>query len=101
MKRILAALQGLVEKNKKDRKVNRVNRAIAAARDNANDEIERLEDRKASVIEKLSGDTDTDNIITQLSDLIGQQEDQQAIIDRLDKVEAFLNDEVEVEDKKE
>jgi hypothetical protein len=68
MQRILAALQGLVEKNKKDRKVNRVNRAIAAARDNANDEIERLEDRKASVIEKLSGDTDVNSIITQLSD---------------------------------
>ena len=99
MQRILAALQGLVEKNKKDRKVNRVNRAIAAARDNANDEIERLKDRKASVIEKLSGDTDVNIIITQLSDIIGQQEDQQAIIDRLDKVEAYLNEEVEVDEK--
>lgn len=99
MQRILAALKGLVEKNKKDRKVNRVNRAIAAARDNANDEIERLEDRKASVIEKLSGDTDVNSIITQLSDIIGQQEDQQAIIDRLDKVEAYLNEEVEVAEK--
>lgn len=99
MQRILAALQGLVEKNKKDRKVNRVNRAIAAARDNANDEIERLEDRKASVIEKLSGDTDVNIIISQLSDIIGEQEDQQAIIDRLNKVEAYLNEEVEVAEK--
>ena len=99
MQRILAALNGLVEKNKKDRKVNRVNRAIAAARDNANDEIERLEDRKASVIEKLSGDTDVNIIISQLSDIIGEQEDQQAIIDRLNKVEAYLNDEVEVAEK--
>ena len=96
MQRILAALQGLVEKNKKDRKVNRVNRAIAAARDNANDEIERLEDRKSSVIDKLSGDTDVNSIITQLSDIIGQQEDQQAIIDRLNKVESYLNEEVEI-----
>ena len=99
MQRILAALKGLVEKNKKDRKVNRVNRAIAAARDNANDEIERLEDRKASVIEKLSGDTDVNSVITQLSDIIGQQEDQQAIIDRLDKVESYLNEDVEVAEK--
>ena len=99
MQRILAALHGLVEKNKKDRKVNRVNRAIAAARDNANDEIERLEDRKASVIEKLSGDTDVNSVITQLSDIIGQQEDQQAIIDRLDKVESYLNEDVEVAEK--
>lgn len=99
MQRILAALQGLVEKNKKDRKVNRVNRAIAAARDNANDEIERLEDRKASVIEKLSGDTDVNIIISQLSDIIGEQEEQQAIIDRLNKVEAYLNEEVEVAEK--
>ena len=99
MQRILAALQGLVEKNKKDRKVNRVNRAIAAARDNANDEIERLEDRKSSVIEKLSGDTDVNIIISQLSDIIGEQEDQQAIIDRLDKVESYLNEDVEVAEK--
>ena len=99
MQRILAALKGLVEKNKKDRKVNRVNRAIAAASDNAKDEIERLEDRKASVIEKLSGDTDVNSIITQLSDIIGQQEDQQAIIDRLGKVESYLNEEVEVAEK--
>lgn len=60
-----------------------------------------LEDSKASVIEKLSGDTDVNIIITQLSDIIGQQEDQQAIIDRLDKVDAYLNEEVEVEDEKE
>ena len=100
MQRILAALQGLVEKNKRDRKVNRVNRAIAAARDNANDEIERLEDRMTAVFEKLAGDTDVNSVITNISDLIGLQEDQRAIIARLDKVEAKLNEEVEVEDKK-
>lgn len=99
MQRILAALQGIVEKNKKDRKVKRVNRAIADARDNANDEIERLEDCKAFVIEKLSGDADVDSIITQLSDIIRLQEGQQIIIDSLNKIESYLNEEVEVAEK--
>ena len=100
MQRILAALQGLVEKNKRDRKVNRVNRAIAAARDNANDEIERLEEHKASVTEKLLGDTEVNCVINQLNELIEKQEEQRAIIERLDQIEAYLNEEVEVEEKK-
>ena len=98
MKRIIAALTGKVEKLKMERKLNRVKRSIDAARDNAQDEIDRLEERKASLVERISSDTEANSVINQLSDLIGQQEEQQAIIERLDKVEAYLNEEVEVED---
>lgn len=99
MKRIIAALTGKVEKLKMERKLNRVKRSIDAARDNAQDEIDRLEERKASLVERMSSDTEANCIINQLSDLIGQQEDQQAIIERLDKVESYLEEDVEVEDK--
>lgn len=99
MKRIIAALTGKVEKLKMERKLNRVKRSIDAARDNAQDEIDRLEERKASLVERISSDTEANCIINQLSDLIGQQEDQQAIIERLDKVETYLNEDVEVEDE--
>ena len=99
MKRIIAALTGKVEKLKMERKLNRVKRSIDAARDNAQDEIDRLEERKASLVERISSDTEANSVINQLSDLIGQQEEQQAIIERLDEVEAYLNEEVEVEDK--
>jgi len=98
MKRIIAALTGKVEKLKMERKLNRVKRSIDAARDNAQDEIDRLEERKASLVERISSDTEANSVINQLSDLIGQQEEQQAIIERIDKVEAYLNEEVEVED---
>ena len=98
MKRIIAALTGKVEKLKMERKLNRVKRSIDAARDNAQDEIDRLEERKASLVERISSDTEANSVINQLSDLIGQQEEQLAIIERLDKVEAYLNEEVEVED---
>lgn len=99
MKRIIAALTGKVEKLKMERKLNRVKRSIDAARDNAQDEIDRLEERKASLVERISSDTEANCIINQLSDLIGQQEEQQAIIERLDKVESYLEEDVEVEDK--
>ena len=99
MKRIIAALTGKVEKLKMERKLNRVKRSIDAARDNAQDEIDRLEERKASLVERISSDTEANSVINQLSDLIGQQEEQQAIIERIDKVEAYLNEEVEVEDQ--
>ena len=98
MKRIIAALTGKVEKLKMERKLNRVKRSIDAARDNAQDEIDRLEECKALLVERFSSDTEANSVINQLSDLIGQQEEQQAIIERLDKVEAYLNEEVEVED---
>lgn len=99
MQRIIAALQGLVEKSKKDRKVNRVKRAVEAARDNAQDEIERLEESKIKVVEELAGETEVNIIIGELSDIIGKQEEQQAIIDRLNKVQAYLNEDVEVVEK--
>lgn len=98
MKRIIAALMGKVEKLKMERKLNRVKRSIDAACDNAQDEIDRLEERKASLVERISSDTEANSVINQLSDLIGQQEEQQAIIGRLYKVEAYLSEEVGVED---
>lgn len=98
MKRIIAALTGKVEKLKMERKLNRVKRSIDAARDNAQDEIDRIDERKAALVEKMSTDTEANTIINQLSDLIGQQEEQQAIIERLNKVESYLNEEVEIED---
>lgn len=99
MKRIIASLTGKVEKLKMERKLNRVKRSIDAARDNAQDENDRLEERKAALVEKMSSDTEANCIINQLSDIIGKQEEQQSIIERLDKVEAYLNEDVEVEDK--
>lgn len=101
MKRIIAALQGKVEKMKLDRKVNRVNRCIETAIDNAQDAIDRIEEEKAKLLEGLSDATEVTCIINKLSDKIGQQEEQEAIIARLNEVKKYFDEEVEVEEETE
>ena len=101
MKRIIAALQGKVEKIKLDRKVNRVNRCIETAIDNAQDAIDRIEEEKAKLLEGLSDATEVTCIINKLSDKIGEQEEQEAIIARLNEVKKYFDDEVEVEEETE
>lgn len=97
MKRIIAALSGKVEKVKMERRINRVNRAIESATDNAQDEIERIEEKKAKLLASLSTDADTNDVISSISDLIGQQEAQEDVIARLDKVKAYMNEDIIVE----
>ena len=101
MKRIIAALQGKVEKVKLDRKVKRVNRCIETAIDNAQDAIDRIEEEKAKLLEGLSDATEVTGIINRLSDKIGEQEEQEAIIARLNEVKKYFDEEVEVEEETE
>lgn len=97
MKRIIAALTGKVEKLKMERKVNRVNRCIETAIDNAQDAIDRIEEEKAKLVESLSNATEVTGIIEKLSDKIGEQIDQTEICKRLEQVRDYINEEVEVE----
>ena len=99
MKRILAALSGKVEKMKMERKINRVKRAIETATDNAQDEIERIEEKKAKVLERLPYTDDTNGVISEIANLIGDQEEQEEVIARLKKVENYINEEIEVEEE--
>jgi uncharacterized membrane-anchored protein YjiN (DUF445 family) len=97
MKRIIAALSGKVEKFKMERKVNRVNRAIESATDNANDAIERIEEEKSNLMKRIANEPEVSGIINHLSELIDQQEEQEAIIARLEKVSAYINEDIETE----
>lgn len=97
MKRIIAALSGKVEKLKMDRKVNRVNRAIESATDNANDAIDRIEEEKSNLMKRIANEPEVSGIINRLSELIDQQEEQEAIIARLEKVSAYINEDIETE----
>lgn len=97
MKRIIAALSGKVEKLKMERKVNRVSRAIESATDNANDAIDRIEEEKSNLMKRFAYEPDVSCIINRLSELIDQQEEQEAIIARLKKVSAYINEDIETE----
>jgi hypothetical protein len=98
MKRIIAALKGKVENMKIERKVTRVERAIDTAIDNAQDNIDRIEEEKMRITRLMADRSEVTDLISKLSDHIGDQEEQEAIIDRLKKVKAYINEEIEVED---
>lgn len=100
MKRIIAALTGKVENMKMERKVARVNRSIETATDNARDAIDRIEEEKADLLAKLADATEVNDIITKISDKIGEGEEQEAIIARLEKVKVYINEEIEVDEEK-
>ena len=99
MKRIIAALTNKVEKLKLDRKVNRVNRSIETAKDNAHDAIDRLNEEAGELLSQLATRSEVNGIITELSDKIGAIEEQEEILKRLDKVKAFIDEEVEIENE--
>lgn len=99
MKRIIAALSGKVEKIKMDRKINRVNRAIESATDNARDAIDRIEEEKSNAMKRFANEPEVNCIINKISDLIDKQEEQEAVIQRLEKVRAYLNEDIKVEEE--
>ena len=100
MKRIIAALTEKVEKSKLDRKVNRVYRAIETAKDNAKDDIDRLNEEASNLLSDLANCSEVNGIITKISDKLGAIEEQEEIIKRLDKVKEFIEEYVEVEEEK-
>lgn len=99
MKRIIAALTNKVEKLKLERKVNRVDRSIETAKDNAHDAIDRLKEETSELLSQLATCSEVNGIITRLSDKIGAIEEQEEILKRLDKVKSFIDEEVEIEDE--
>ena len=99
MKRIIATLTNKVEKLKLDRKVNRVERSIETAKDNAHDAIDRLNEEASELLSQLATCSEVNGIITRLSDKIGAIEEQEEILKRLDKVKAFIDEEVEIENE--
>lgn len=98
MKRILAALTDKVEKLKLERKVNRVYRAIATAKDNAEDSIDKLQEETSNLLSDLATCSEVNSIISRISDKIGDIEEQKEIIKRLDKVKEFIEEDVEIDE---
>jgi uncharacterized phage infection (PIP) family protein YhgE len=99
MRRIIAALTDKVEKLKLDRKVNRVYRSIETAKDNAQDTIDKLNEEASDLLSNLVTSTEVNGIIAKISDKLGDIEEQQEVIKRLDKVKAFIDEDVEIEEK--
>ena len=99
MKRIVAAFKKKIEVIKADRKMKRVLRSIDIAKDNALDELDKLSIKKAELVEDLSETEDIDKFLKDLSDLMDQEEDQKATLERLDKIQNYLDEDIEIEEE--
>lgn len=97
MKRIVAALKNKVESLKLDRKISRVYRSIDTAKDNAEDTIDKLKEEMCDLLGELEKTSEVNGIITKISYKIGNIEEQKEIIERLNKVKEFIEEDVEVE----
>ena len=95
MKRIIAAVQEKLDETKAERKVKRVLRAIDIAYDNAKDAIDIAKDKKADILDKIN-DLEAEDFVNQLSDCITDEEDAQATIDRLEKIKAYLEEDIKI-----
>lgn len=100
MKRILAIFNGKLESLKKERKIKRLMRSIEIAVDNAEDAKETIDNKMDDLADTLPQCEDTNSFVQEMSDLIGQKEEQELIITRLTKIKAYLEEEVEVKEKK-
>ena len=95
MKRIIAAIQEKLDETKAERKVKRVFRAIDIAQDNAKDAIDVAKYKKADILDKIN-DLEAEDLVNQLSDCIAEEEDAQATIDRLEKIKAYLEEDIKI-----
>lgn len=94
MKRIIAALKGKLEAVQLERKQKRFERGIDTAVDNAYDALDRIEEEKARIASTIATANDIPSVINRLSQKFDEQEEQEAIIERLKKIKAYMNEDV-------
>lgn len=95
MKRIVAAVQEKLDETKAERKVKRVLRAIDIAQDNAKDALDVAKYKKADTLDKIN-DLEVEDFVDQLSECIANEEYTQATINRLEKIKAYLEEDIKV-----
>ena len=96
MKRIVAAFEKKVEAVKAERKMKRVTRCVEIAKDNALDELDRLAIKKGELVETLPDVEDYDDFVQKMSNLMDAEDEQKAVLERLDEIKAYLEEEIEV-----
>lgn len=101
--RIQAALEGVLETAKSERKIKKVQRSIENSLDNAQERIEDLTAKLTTTLAGISKTDDVNSVIQTLSNIKGDIEEQEEIIGRLKWIKEFVNADIEVdvkEDKK-
>lgn len=94
MKRILAALKGKLEEVKLNNKVKRVEAALNSAEINAESEKIELDGKLTELISDLDKCSDINNFISELSAIMSKQEENNKLLERINAIRTYLNEEV-------
>lgn len=94
MKRILAALKEKLEEVKLNNKVKRVEAALNSAEINAESEKIELDGKLTEVISDLDKCSDINNFISELSAIMSKQEENDKLLERINAIRTYLNEEV-------
>ncbi len=94
MKRILAALKGKLEEVKLNNKVKRVEAALNSAEINAESEKIELDGKLTELISDLDKCSDINNFISELSAIMSKQEENDKLLERINAIRTYLNEEV-------
>ena len=97
--RIQAALEGVLETAKSERKIKKVQRSIENSLDNAQERIEDFTAKLTTTLAGISKTDDVNSVIQTLSNIKGDIEEQEQIIERLKWIKDFVNADIEVEVK--
>lgn len=89
MKRIIAILKELIEDQKLNNKVKRVENAIQAANLNAETELMEIQDKKIKAVESLK-DKDTEDVLKELVSLVEKEKEIKEATDNLAIVKEYL-----------
>lgn len=100
MKRLEAALKGVLNSAKVANKEKRIEHALNTATDNFEDQKITAEENINSCIKELADTSNIQDMITNISEYIGEKEAAEAGIKRIEKIKKYLDEEVEVEEKK-
>lgn len=96
MRRIIAIFNNKLDDLKKERKIKRVMRSLEIAADNAEDAKEAIENKMEDLVDTLPETENMDSFVQKVSDLIGEKEEQELIIARLNKIKAYLEEDIKV-----
>lgn len=100
MKRIEAALKGVFNTVKVENRKKKISNALNSARTNFEDDKITAEENIDECIKELAECPNIQDKISDINEYIEKKEAAEMGIKRIDKIEKYLNEEVEVEEKK-
>lgn len=93
--RIMLALQKKLDCRQNEAKEKRVKMAIAVSRANAEEKKAQAEDKMGNLLQDFNKDTDVTDFIQEVSRTMFAQEEAEAAIAQLNKVEKYLFEQIE------